>query len=283
MRVALMAASLLVVAAALPAAAGVYSLADTADGYVYSGGVTTPLAAFSFGPPGLLPTSRTGVIGGSTHDTESLLEFSLASLPIGITGSQIASALLTLRTADASYYPISHAVVPTPSAPFVVDVFAAAGAWNNATTYATLPATTTGSPLAQASLSDTSSVSTGHLVDVTFDITSIVQSWVDGTLTNNGLLLAGDAIVGDGTPAALFMARGYTDGSTFAFVPQADGPMLVVTTVPEPASAALALLAAGGMSFGWLARRRPRGRSLVTAQRERRRQTAALRSWNCWS
>ena len=91
---------------------------------------------------------------------------------------------------------------------------------------------------------------------MTFDVTSIVESWVDGTLANNGFLLAGDAVVGDGTPAALFMSRGYVDGGTFAFVPQADGPTLVVTTVPEAGSAALALLAALGVGVGCMTRRR---------------------------
>ena len=115
----------------------------------------------------------------------------------------MASATLTLTTADTSYYAVSHANAPTPSTAFPVSVFEAAGSWGTSTTWNSSPGATAATP-GLISLTDTSNFATNpaHVVTYSVDVTSIVQDWISGTVPNNGFILVGQTVVGDGTTAA---------------------------------------------------------------------------------
>jgi hypothetical protein len=99
----------------------------------------------------------------------SYLKFTLTTLPAGITATDVAKATLTLYANT----------VATPGAIDVVQVTSART--EGAITANTAPAL--GSPVATA-------VPVPAKDDyVTIDVTSVVQAWIGGTLTNNGLAL----------------------------------------------------------------------------------------------
>lgn len=100
--------------------------------------------------------------------SNSYLKFSFASLPAGITGNNISGATLVLYT-------------DTVLSAGTVDLYQVSSTWSEgAITWNTAPAL-------GAKIQGGVSVSkTGYL---TIDLTSTVQSWLNGTLINNGIAL----------------------------------------------------------------------------------------------
>lgn len=115
---------------------------------------------------GNLGTMNVG--GGNT----SLVQFSLAGvLPTGTSGAQIQHATLILFANRVG-------------APGTINLYTLGGPWSEATlTYATLPALV--GPSGSVMLSQNSQY-------VLFDVTSLVQGWVNTPASNNGFALVGD-------------------------------------------------------------------------------------------
>jgi len=76
-------------------------------------------------------------------------------------------------------------------------------------------------------------------------LTALVQSWIDGTLANNGLILklSGPNPNSPGAPYIIGDSFSSREEGTYAHAPQ-----LVITQVPEPAT--LILLAGGFLFLG---------------------------------
>ena len=72
-----------------------------------------------------------------------------------------------------------------------------------------------------------------------------MKDWLDNTVTNNGLVLEGDAPVGS-SPNWVYAVFSSSAGNNV--------PALVITPVPEPSTVILALCALPGLA--WVAMRR---------------------------
>lgn len=166
----------------------------------------------------------------SGHDTRSMIEFDLSG--VGLTGAQVQSATLDLwvDATDGTGFGAS----PTAGTPVLIDLYALSGPWVESTvTWSTIPA-------AGALYSSLSIGGINQLVS--FDVTALVQDWLDGVLTNNGLLLQGNAPVGSPSVVANFSSA----SGTLA-------PALTITPVPEPSTVILALCSLP--LIGWQYRR----------------------------
>jgi hypothetical protein len=162
----------------------------------------------------------------SGHDTESFVQFDLSSVPY--TAGQVTSATLHLYVVDTAA--AGFGTSPTVASPVLVDLFGVTGSWTEAgLTWGTKPAVS-------ATTTDAVSISAINQW-ITFDVTSLVVDWLDGSLTNNGLSLVANAIAPVASTAAVF------DSSAGANMPY-------LTVVPEPSTALLALLAVPAL--GWL-------------------------------
>jgi hypothetical protein len=124
-----------------------------------------------------LPTVNSGAISNLNVGAgyTSLLQFDLSTLPTGTTAAQVSRAMLRMycnRVTTAG----------------LVSVQAVGGGWGEySVTYATLPSL--GSAVQVASVSQGGAY-------VTFDVTALVQGWINAPATNNGLALtAGTAAV----------------------------------------------------------------------------------------
>jgi hypothetical protein len=202
------------------------------DTFGYQGIPGLPTGNFN-APPfnAFLPAGPTG----TGHDTESVLEFDLSG--VALTAAQVTSATLELFVVDTAA--TGFGISPTLADPATVNLFSLTGAWDESTvTWSSLPGT--GSQYA-------STLVDGINTAVTFDVTTLVKEWLDGTLPNNGLLLRGDAIVS--TTGGFVIP-------TFSASAGSVAPKL--TIVPEPSSVVLALFACGAVAcvFGRRAARR---------------------------
>jgi hypothetical protein len=100
--------------------------------------------------------------------TNSYFKFSFANLPAGVDGTNIAGASVTIYV---------DAVLTSGT----MDVYAVNGSWSEgAITYNNAP------PLGSRLLSTVSVTKPGYL---SFNLTSTVQAWLNGTLPNNGIAL----------------------------------------------------------------------------------------------
>ncbi len=190
---------------------------DSKDTFAYENLPTFPTGNFnSFPFNAYLPAGPTG----SGHDTESILEFDLSS--VTLSAAEVTSATLELYVVATEE--TNFGVSPSGANPVTVNLFSLTGTWDESmVAWSTVPAT--GSQYASA-------VVNAINTPVTFDVTTLVKDWLDGSLTNNGLLLRGDAIVGT-SPDFVF--------ATFSASAGAVAPKL--TIVPEPSSIVLALSA----------------------------------------
>ena len=107
----------------------------------------------------------------------TFLKFDLSTLPPGTVGSDVSKATLTLW-------------VNLLAAPGSVDVQPVSGTWDEGSITATLA-----SSLSLGATVGTAAVSAAGKF-VTVDVTSLVQDWVDGNVTNDGLAL----VANPGTP-----------------------------------------------------------------------------------
>lgn len=166
------------------------------------------------------------------HDQKSAIKFDLSGL--GLTGSQVASATLDLWVVDTAN--TGFGASPSAGSPVLVDLHALTGPWDPTTlTWSNFPA-------AGAQYSSLSINGINQLVS--FDVTSLVQDWLDGALANNGLVLSGNAPVGSSPNWVI---------PVFGAGPAVPGPVLTITAVPEPSTVILALCSLP--LIGWQCRR----------------------------
>lgn len=181
-----------------------------------------------------------GVSKTSTgHDLISLIQFDLSSLA-GVAAGNVSSAKLALQSTTNALGGGS----PSGKFPVKANVFASGADWVEATTtWNNLP-TTAGGVAASATVNSTTQL-------VEFDVTSLVKSWLDGSLANFGMRLEQDAEVLD-------TDTGKRVGATFvaASGAAASRPLLEITTVPEPTTGLLAGMAAVGILGAYRRRRR---------------------------
>jgi len=178
---------------------------------------------------GFLPAGATT----TGHDTKSILEFDLTG--VGVTSAQVASATLNLFVIDT--VATGFGISPSPGSPITVNLSALTGSWDESTVaWGTIPA---------SGAEYDSLVISGINQTVSFDVTQLVKDWLDTTVTNNGLVLEGDAPVGS-SPNWVYAVFGSSAG--------ANVPALIITPVPEPSTVVLALCALPALA--WAAIRR---------------------------
>lgn len=214
---------------ARPAAAATLAPTDDSFGYQF-------LPAFNMNSPpfgAFLPAGLTD----SGHNTRSVLKFDVASL--GLTSADVTSATLDLYVVSTES--TTFGISPSAANPITVNLSAlGAGAWDETTvTDATIPAV--------GSQYDALTIDAINQV-VSFDVTALVKDWLDGAISNNGLILEGDAVVGS-SPNFVYAVFASKDNGTV--------PSPVLSVVPEPATAWLALCALPALA--WLGRRRVLG------------------------
>jgi hypothetical protein len=199
--------------------------AASKDTFVYQ---FLPTFNFNSGGFGSLLTAGATGIG---HDTESLVQFDLSS--VGLASAQVTSASFQLYVDSTSA--AGFGLNPDAAHPIQIDLLAIGGAsptWDeNTVTWSTEP-TTVGGLVASATIN-------GINQWITFDVTSLVKQWLDGTLTNNGFLLRQDAVV----PGSGSFYVGVFDSSAGTNQP-------LLNVVPEPTSMVLALCALPWIAWG---------------------------------
>ncbi len=211
------------------------SNSGSADAFVYQ---FLPTYNFSAGPFGdLLSAGNTMDGTNNGHNTDALIQFNLSSSATGLAqGTPIASATLQL-------YAISTATEgfgadPSAANPITLSVKTLSGTWNAATvTYGSVPSVTSNTyPSAnQAGINQW----------VNFNVTSEVQQWLNGAISNDGLLITqASAVDVNGQPAigVYYSTVGAQANSTAAL-----GPMLVITI----ASTAGQSVWSAGVSGSW--------------------------------
>ncbi len=207
------------------------TLAPTDDAFGYQSLNST---SFSGSAPlnQFLPAGQTT----TGHSTKSAVKFDVASL--GVTAAEVTSATLSLLviSTEATGFGVS----PDAANPVTVNLSALGpGAWAEATaTWDSIPAS--------VGLYDSQVVNATNVV-VTFDVTALVQDWLNGSVANNGLLLEGALPVG-ALPTWYIPTFSSKEGT---YVP-------TLTVVPEPASGLLALVAVPALF--WLGRGRLRAK-----------------------
>jgi hypothetical protein len=192
-----------------------------------------PTFNFDSGPFGsLLSAGATGI----GHDTRSLVQFDLSS--VNLTPAQVAAPSFhaTFQIYVDSTAEVGFGADPSPASPIQVDLTAVGGAtpaWSeSAVTWNSQP-TVTGGVASTATIN-------GINQWVSFDVTSLVQQWLNGSLANNGFMLTEDAIVGTDPNFVV----GVFDSSAGPNAP-------LLSIVPEPASVLLALAAVPWLAWRW--------------------------------
>lgn len=207
--------------------------ADSSDTFGYQFLPAMNLSGGGFGTMLAVGATTTG------HDTQAVIAFDLAA--VGLTGAQVQSASLNLFAIDTAL--TGFGASPTPGAPITVDLAPLAASFDEATVaWATIPA---------AGAVETSQSIDGINQTFSFDVTDLVKQWLDGALTNNGVLLTANAPVG-GSPSWVYAVFSSASGQV--------APALVITPVPEPASALLALIAAPAIACAAVRRVRRQSR-----------------------
>ena len=134
-----------------------------------------PVSGDTFVSPGSsanYSTSPTVNVGG-TGNYQGLIAFDLSALPAGTTAASISKASITL-------------FVNKLGTPGSIDVYAANGNWSEAAVNGT------NAPVAGMVVANQLAV-TGASTYITLDATALVQAWLNGTITNSGILIAADA------------------------------------------------------------------------------------------
>lgn len=206
---------MLLAVSALTSTAQAVSLNSSGDTFGYQFLPALNLNSAPFGA--WLPAGATT----TGHDLKSAIQFDLSGL--GLTGAQVQSATLDLWVVDSTSTGLGG-ISPTPGSPVLVDLHALTASWDATTlTWSTFPA-------AGALYSSLSINGINQLVS--FDVTTLVQDWLDGALANHGLVLSGNTPVG---VSPNWVIPVFGAGSA---VP---GPVLSIAVVPEPSTVILAL------------------------------------------
>ncbi len=214
------------------AAQGVTVTPPTDDSFGYQFLPTMNLNGGGFGA--VLPVGKTA----TGHDTKSVVAFDLTG--VGLSSAQVASATLDLSVIDTTL--TGFGASPSAGSPITVNLFPLLAGWDETTvTWNTIPAA---GPL------ETSLAINAINQTVSFDVTNLVQDWLDTPLANFGLLLEADAAVG-GSPSWVYAVFSSSTGG--------QAPVLNITAVPEPSSLLLALCAVPAAAWAWKRRRWLRG------------------------
>ena len=167
----------------------------------------------------------------------SVLEFNLASLQIQ--ASDVASAYISLYSIGVT---VGGPAGPGPGVGGSVSVNPILESWDEGAVrwshFFVDPASL------HLGATATTQVVPGTEGWVTFDVTNLVRSWLNGTQANNGVMFQADP--GSGVNLAFYSAGA-------AGAPAGSSPSLTIVPVPEPGAA---ILAVTGAAFV-LARRRP--------------------------
>ncbi|MDB6072250.1 MAG: sorting protein [Verrucomicrobiales bacterium] len=196
--------------------------AESKDTKIY---VSVPNSNFS---------SNLTVVSSDITDFRSLVQFDLSAIA-GLTAADITTASLRLYATGLNTNALSNETSATVTvSPILTDwreTSADAGiaplaTWN--AFFGTTPTLTFGAVAA-----------TGTVTGVGYfdwDITTLVKSWKDGTLTNYGMMLQAPGPLGD---------VGISDTDTPAFAPA----LIVTSPVPEPTAAGLGVLGVLGLAL----------------------------------
>ena len=214
------------------------------DGMIYANpGVPFPLSSF-------YSIIAVGATGGP-HDTVALTMFDLST--VGLTSAQVSSATLTVYSASSKAVNATN-LDPDANNPVTVDISAVTSAWNRASmTWATQP---THGPV-ETSFS-VNALSQPFVVD----ITTLVKGWLDSPASNFGLWLSGHSIQGSGPnqDVSPFYAVAFNSGfQANTGQPNANGPLLTINAVPEPAT--WLLMACAVPALAWARRRNLRSKN----------------------
>lgn len=156
---------------------------------------------------------------GTGHDQRSVLRFDLT----GVTLDPGEHAFLRLYSMDASLTGFGATV--SSSTPAATDFYVATTPWDEGTvTWNTLPATDA-TPAVSAIVD--------HIGWIEVDVTPVVQSWLDGSRPNYGLLLQQPGVVLNGGQKVSVVYSSASGGNA---------PTLAIVAAPEPASLALLTL-----------------------------------------
>lgn len=194
-----------------------------------------------------------GANAGSHGNTKSLIGFDLSGYSASLPSANVVNATLQLYAVSASSS-VGFGVDPDAADPLTYSVQGLAGTWSADTiTWSTANA------LPLTSNFTLSGGSQDHVNDwIPFDVTAAVKSWLDGTSPNDGLLISGAAPVTIGGHEAIGSFYSALGGD--AVSPDANGlyyePRLVITTVPEPGTLALAGGLFGSMALVYFHKRR---------------------------
>lgn len=196
--------------------------AESKDTKIY---VSVPTSNFS---------SNLTVVSSDITDFRSLVQFDLSAIA-GLTAADITTASLRLYVTGLNTNALSTETSAT------VTVSPILSAWReNASDAGIAPLATwsaffgTTPTLTFGAVAASQTVTGVGYFD--WDITALVKSWKDGTLTNNGMLLQAPGPLGD---------VGIADTDTPAFAPA----LIVTSPIPEPAAAGLGLLSLMGLAL----------------------------------
>lgn len=167
------------------------------------------------------------------HTTRSLLEFDVASL--GIAPDRVRSAVFKV-TGIGNLPPFA---APSEEFPITVDLKPVLEDWDEgAVTWNTRPEV---GPVVA------STVMSGGFQTLTFDVTDLVEGWLDDPDANFGLELSQRDVVQTDQPSMFTPNDLFAVGlfASSANVDEAARPVLRVAPIPVPASAALLIGAAG--------------------------------------
>ena len=131
-------------------------------------------------------TANTGLIGSPAAERQALLQFDLSSIPSSAT---VTSAVATVYTSTTATTTVNVHRITSSWSESTVSWQSFGGAFDSSA------ATTFSSGTAQSWTNPNNAVAYA----TTFDITSLAQSWVDGTYGNYGVLLEQGQVSGENT------------------------------------------------------------------------------------